>query len=148
MAYMLKLSDERAEQLRQIAAAKNTTIPELIADLIRDEIKAGTIPGTVPGIDLARDGDTIHIKAQGFEASFPMNEGPTLADLLRDSTTATADPERRRRWLEGMAALSGVRIVRTGRNSLKLVSPLTGREHSLPVSVAADLGDEIDRAVS
>ena len=90
MSFMLKLPDERGEQLRQIATAKNTTIPELINALIRAEVEAGTIPATVPGIDVAKEGDTIIIKAKGFEASVPMGEGPTLADLLKGSATMTA----------------------------------------------------------
>lgn len=145
MPFMLKLPDERGEQLRQIAAAKNTTIPDLIADLVRSEIEAGTIPATVPGIDLVRDGDVINIKAHGFEASIPANEGPTLADLLRDSATATADPERKQRWFEGLAALSGVKVKRMGAG-VRLVSPLTGNEYPITFGVAADLGDQIEKA--
>ena len=72
MPFMLKLPEQRGEQLRQIAAAKNTTIPDLIAGYIRAEITAGTIPAAVPGIEVAADGAAITIRAQAFEASVPM----------------------------------------------------------------------------
>lgn len=140
----ISLPNERVEQLRMIAKAKNTTIPEVIAAFVRAEIERGTIPATIPGIDVATDGPTITIKAKGFEASVPVKEGPTLSELLKASATATADPERKMRWIEGMAALSGVKMKRAG-NGLKLVSPLTGREFPLNLDVAADLADQIDR---
>lgn len=144
MSFMLKLPDERGQQLRQIATAKSTTIPELINALIRAEVEAGTIPATVPGIDVAKEGDTITIKAKGFEASVPMGEGPTLADLLKGSATMTADPDRKLRWIEGLAALSGIKVKRTG-NGVKLVSPFTGKEYPLAFGVANDLADQIER---
>lgn len=144
MSYMLKLPVERGEQLRQIAAAKNTTIPELIAGLVRSEITAGTIPAAIPGIDVAKDAANITIKAHGFEATFPANEGPTLADLLKGSATSNADPERKLRWIEGLAALSGIKVKRTGQG-VKLVSPFTGEEYSLAMNVAADLADQINQ---
>lgn len=144
MSFMLKLPDERGEQLRQIAAAKSTTIPDLIAGFIRAEIEAGTIPAAVPGIDVANDGSTITIKAHGFEASVPMGEGPTLADLLKGSATAHDDHDRKQRWMEGLAALSGVKVKRMGAG-VKLVSPFTGKEYPLAFGVAADLAGEIER---
>lgn len=141
----ISLPNERVEQLRMIAKVKNTTIPEVIAGFVRAEIEKGTIPATVPGIDVSTDGPAITIKANGFEATVPMGEGPTLADVLKGSASATADPERKKRWLEGLAALSGVKVKRAG-NGVKLVSPLTGREFALNLDVAADLADQIDRA--
>lgn len=145
MSYMLKLPDERGAQLRQIAAAKNTTIPDLIAGFVRAEIEAGTIPADLPGIDVAKEGESITIKAKGFEATIPANEGPTLADLMRTSGNAPSDPERKLRWIEGLAALSGIRVKRAG-NGVKLVSPSTGEEYPLALHVASDLADQIDRA--
>lgn len=143
MSFMLQLPDERGEQLRQIAAAKNTTIPELIGALVRAEIEAGTIPATVPGIDVATTGPEITIRAaNGFEATIPTSEGPTLADLLKQS--GPADLERKKRWIEGMAKLTGVKVKRMGAG-MKLVSPITGKEYPLAFGVAADLGEQIER---
>jgi hypothetical protein len=144
MSFMLKLPAERGEQLRQIAAAKNTTIPDLIADLIRAEITAGTISADIPGIEVAKSAETITIIAQGFEASVPMNEGPTLADLLKGSANVTDDPERKARWIEGLATLSGVKVKRMGAG-VKLVSPFTGKEYPLAFGVAADLAAQISQ---
>lgn len=147
MVYMLKLSDERGEQLRQIAAAKSVSVADLIADYIRSEVAAGTIPAGIPGVDLKSTGDEIRIVGRdGFEVTIPASQGPTLGDVLRGAATVTNDPEQKKRWAEGLAALTGVRVTRTGPNSLKLISPLTGREHSLPLNVAADLGDQIEKA--
>jgi hypothetical protein len=144
MSFMLKLPDERGKQLRQIAAAKNTTIPEVIAGFVRAEIANGTIPATVPGIEIGADGPNITIKAKGFAGAIPATEGPILADLLKGSATATADTERKKRWIEGLAALSGVKVKRTG-NGVKLVSPFTDDEYPLSFGVAADLADQIKR---
>lgn len=143
----ISLPNERVEQLRMIARVKNTTIPEVVAGFVRSEIEKGTIPAAIPGIDVASEGASITIKANGFEASVPMNEGPTLADLLKGAATATADPDRKKRWLEGLAAMSGLTVKRAG-NGVKLVSPITGREFplNLNLDIAADLGDQIDRA--
>lgn len=141
----ISLPNERVEQLRMIAKAKNTTIPEVVAAFVRAEIEKGTIPAAIPGIDIDTDGPTIMIKAKGFEVSVPMGEGPALSELLKASATATADPERKLLWIEGMAALSGVKMKRAG-NGLKLISPLTGREFPLNLDIAADLADQIDRA--
>lgn len=144
MSNHIRLPSERIEQLRQIATAKNTTIPELIAGFVRSEVTAGTIPANIPGIDVAKDAATITIKAQGFEATIPANEGPTLADLLKGCATSNADPERKLRWIEGLAALSGIKVKRAG-NGVKLVSPVTGKEYPLNLDVAVDLADQIDR---
>ena len=147
MVYMMKLSDERGEQLRQIAEAKGLSVADLIADYIRAEIIAGTIPADIPGVNLTSTDDEIKIVTRdGFEVTIPTNEGPILGDVLRGAAAMTDDPERKKRWIEGLAALSGVRVTRTGPNSLKLGSPLTGREYSLPLNVAADLGDQIAKA--
>ncbi|SIS57231.1 hypothetical protein [Phaeovulum vinaykumarii] len=147
MVFMIKLSDERGEQLRQIAQAKKLAVADLIAEFIRSEVAAGTIAPTVPGVDVQKAETAIVITANGFKASVPMNEGPTLADVLKGTATLSNDPERKKQWLEGAAALSGVKVKLTGRHSLKLTSPLTGREYSLPLSVAADLGDQIQKVV-
>lgn len=140
----ISLPNERVEQLRLIAKAKNKTIVEIIADYVRSEIAAGTIPGTVPGIDVRKTGPEITITGRDFSVSLPAEEGPTLADLLKQSGSATADPERKERWIASLATLSGVKVKRAG-NGVKLVSPITGREFPLNLDIAADLADEISR---
>lgn len=144
MSNHIRLPAERIEQLRRIARAKNKSIPEVIADFVRTEISAGTISAAVPGIDVAGVGDMITIKAQGFEASVPMGEGPTLAALMKNPDAATA-PDRKKRWLEEAAWLSGIKVKRAGKG-LKLVSPLTGREFPMNLDVAVDVADQIERA--
>lgn len=143
MSNHIRLPSERIEQLRQIAEAKNTTIAEVIAGFVRSEVAKGTISGALPGIIVAAEGPAITIRANGFEASVPKVEGLALADLLKAS--GSADPERKARWAEGLAKLSGMKVKRAG-NGLKLVSPNTGQEFALNLDVAADLGDQITRA--
>lgn len=146
MSYMLKLPDERGVQLHRIAEAKNKTVGELIADYIRSEIEAGTITSEVPGVEVTKTGPEIVVKARdGFEVSIPLGQGPTVAELLRESGELTpSDPERKARWLEGLGALTGVKIKRMGAG-VKIVSPITGKEYPLASGVAADLADEIER---
>ena len=140
----ISLPNERVEQLRMIAKARNTSIPEVIAGYVRAEIEAGTIPAEIPGIKIVNTGPVITIKAGDFSAEIPAAEGPVLADLLRDAGSLKADPERKKRWLEGLAGLSGIKVKRAG-NGLKVVSPLTGREFALNLDVAVDLGDQIEK---
>lgn len=142
----ISLPNERAEQLRMIARAKNQTIPEVIADFVRAEIAKGTIPADIPGIDVTKTGPEIVVKAaSGFEVKIPLGEGPTLADLLRESGKLTpSDPERKARWLEGLGALTGVAVKRAG-NGVKIVSPITKREFPLNLDVAVDLANQIDK---
>ena len=54
------------------------------------------------------------------------------------------DAARKRRWLEGLAALSGVKVERMAQG-VRLVSPITGKKYPLTFGVAADLADQIDR---
>ena len=141
---LIRVPEEHADQLRQIAAAEGKTIVEALSGMIRAKVAEGVIPAAVPGIDVAAEGATITIKtARGFEASVPMSEGPTLADLMKNPGAAS-DPERKKRWIEGLAALSGIKVKRSG-NGLTLVNPITGREHALALTVAADLADQIER---
>ncbi|WP_031327899.1 hypothetical protein ACTTAF_12135 [Rhodobacter capsulatus] len=146
MPYMLRLPDERGAQLRQIAEKKNTTVSELITDYIRSEIEAGTIPSNIPGINVAKAGESIAISAPGFEASVPLQEGQTLADLLRKSAALSpSDFERKKQWFDGLAGLSGVTLKRMGAG-VRIVSPVTGAEYPLASGVAEDLATEIERA--
>lgn len=141
----ISLPNERVEQLRMIAKAKNTTIPEVIAGFVRAEIEKGTISAELPGIKVAAEGPAIIININDFEVSVPMGAGHSLAAVLKNAAFSTADPEGKKRWLESLAALSGVKVKRAG-NGVKLVSPTTGREIPLNLDVAADLADQIDRA--
>lgn len=134
---------ERIKQLELIAKAKGTTIPNLIGDYIRTEIAAGTIPADIPGIEVVKAPDSITIRAQGVSVVIPMGEGQTVADLLR-TASEVSDPARKKRWLEGAAALSGVRVKRAG-NGIKVISNTTGNEFPLSLSVATDVADQIER---
>lgn len=140
----ISLPNERVDQLRLIAKAKNVTIPEVIAGYVRAEIHAGTIPADIPGIDVTSADASIKIQSGDFSAEFPRAEGPALADVLRGAGSFNTDPERKQRWLQGLARLSGVKVKRAG-NGLKVISPITGKELPLNLDIASDLGDQIER---
>lgn len=143
----ISLPNERVEQLRMIAKATNSTIAEVIAGYVRSDISRGTIPADIPGIKVSRTGTEVTVKAIGFEASFPMVECVTLADLMKGSGSSISDPDRKRRWTEGSAALTGMKVKRAG-NGMKLVNPITGREFPLNLDVAVDLAGQIERALT
>ncbi|SFI84018.1 hypothetical protein [Celeribacter neptunius] len=146
MSNHIRLPGERVEQLRMIAEAKNKTISEVIGDYVRSEIEAGTIPADIPGVDVAKSEDGIKIVAGDMEALIPMGEGPTVAEVLASAGSFTAkDIERKKRWIEGAAALSGIEVKRAG-NGLKLVSPITKKEYPLNLDVATDLANVIEEA--
>ncbi|GHC17413.1 hypothetical protein GCM10007291_15230 [Gemmobacter nanjingensis] len=141
---LIRIPEEHADQLLQIAAAEGKTIVEALSGMIRAKVAEGVIPAAVPGINVAKTGDVITIKtARGFEAAVPVNQGPTLADLLKNPGAAS-DPERKKRWIEGLAAMSGIKVKRSG-NSLTLINPMTGREYALALTVAAAVADQIEQ---
>lgn len=143
MAFNLKLPDERGKQLQMIAEAEGKTVVDVITDHIRAKIAAGVISADLPGVEVEKAPEEIIIRAPGFTASLPVQEGPTLADLLKQS--GPADLERKKLWIEGLAKLTGVKVKRMGAG-MKLVSPITGAEYPLSFAVAEDLGDQITRA--
>ena len=143
MAFNLKLPDERGKQLQMIAEAEGKTVVDVITDHIRAKVAARVIPADLPGVEVQKTPDQMTIRAPGFTASVPVNEGPTLADLLKQS--GPSDLERKKRWIEGLAKLSGIKVKRMGAG-MKLVSPITGEEYPLSFAVAEDLGDQITRA--
>ncbi|MBY0136902.1 MULTISPECIES: hypothetical protein [Paracoccus] len=146
MSFMLKLPDERGEQLRLIAADKGITIPQVIESWIQKEIEAGTISADLPGVDVTSAGPVIRIEASGFAVEVPSAQGPTLADVLRGAAEMDpSDKDRKRRWLEGLAALSGVKVQKMAAG-VRLVSPITGQVYPLAPGVAADLASQIERA--
>lgn len=144
----ISLPNERVEQLRMIARVKGQTIPALIADFVRSEIENGTIPDAIPGIDVAQVNTEIVVKSNtGFAAAVPLDQGPILADLLRESGNLSAsDPDRKERWLQGLAALSGIQVKRAG-NGVKIISPITGEAYPLNLDIAVDLANQIEKAV-
>ncbi|SEN52869.1 hypothetical protein SAMN04488103_105287 [Gemmobacter aquatilis] len=147
MSYILKLPAERGEQLRQIAAAKNKTVPEIIGDYIRAEIDAQTIPADLPGVEVETTPSELKIIMPGFEGAVPLSQVRILTSALRraDDEAAPEGKEHIRNLRAGIAALSGVSVKRMG-GGLKLVSPITGRKYPMAFGVAADLADQIDRA--
>lgn len=147
MSYILKLPAERGEQLRQIAAAKNKTVPEIIGDYIRAEIDAQTIPADLPGVEVQKTPSELKIIMPGFEGAVPLSQVRILTSALRraDDEAAPEGKEHIRNLRAGIAALSGVSVKRMG-GGLKLVSPITGRKYPMAFGVAADLADQIDRA--
>jgi hypothetical protein len=143
MAFNLKLPDERGRQLQMIADAEGKTVVDVITDHIRAKVAAGVIPADLPGVEVDNAPDAITIRAPGFTASVPIGVGPTLADLLKQS--GPSDLERKKRWIEGLAKLSGITVKRMGAG-MKLVSPITGQEYPLSFAVAEDLAGQIERA--
>lgn len=147
MAFNLKLPEERGIQLQQIAEAEGKTVVDVITDAIRVKIEAGVIPADLPNIEVVKTPDGITIDAPGFSGDVPAGEVPVLAEALRMAATklTPADVERKKKLIEGLAALHGIKVRRMGAG-VKLVSPITGEEYPLAFGVAADLGDQIARA--
>ncbi len=146
MVHILKLQDERGEQLRRIAAAKGVTMIQVIEQAIQREIDAGTIPPDLPGVTVTQTPDAVRITMPDFDGELSALEAARLADSLREAgpTLTADDAARKRRWLEGLAALSGVKVERMAQG-VRLVSPITGKKYPLTFGVAADLADQIDR---
>ena len=147
MSNHIRLPGERVEQLRMIAKVKNKTISEVVGDYIRSEIEAGTIPASIPGVDVAKSEDGIMIVAGDMEAFIPLGEGPTVAEVLASAGSfSVKDTERKNRWIEDAAALSGIEVKRAGKG-LKLVSPATQKAYPMNLDLAADLATMIKSAL-
>ncbi len=145
MSYLLKMPDERGAQLKMIAEREGKTAVDVVSDMIRTKLAEHGIPADLPGVSIAKSDKTVRIEMPNFEGELSAIEAATLADRLRDAS-AGANAERKRRWLEGAAALSGIKVERMAQG-VRLISPLTGQTYPLTFSVAADLADQIDRTV-
>lgn len=144
MAVNLKLHDERGAQLRLIAKARGVTMAQVIEEAIQREIDAGTIPADLPGVTVAKTGNAVKIEMSDFTGEASAVEAAKLADSLREAGEASADVARKKRWLEGMGALTGIKVERMA-HGIRLISPLTGKKYPLTFSVASDLAEQIKR---
>lgn len=61
---LIKIPDERAEQLKAIAAVQNLTVTDLIGQFVNAQIKAGKIPDTTPGFVVTKNGKQVEIAAE------------------------------------------------------------------------------------
>ncbi len=146
MAYNLKLPDERGHQLQLIAEAEGKTVVDVITDHIRAKVAAGVIPADLPLASVNKTDEGLTIAMPGFEGSIPASEVPLFTGALRAAGTklSPAEVERKQRFYETLAALSGIKVKRMAAG-VKLISPITGREYPLAFGVAADLADQIER---
>lgn len=148
MTHNIKLPDERGEQLKMIAEREGKTVVDVITDHIRAKIAEGVIPADLPHVEVTQTETSVAIKAPGFNGDVPVGEVPLFANILRDvgAKLTPADIERKQRLLEGLGALTGIKVERMARG-VRLVSKLTGEEHPIAFGVAADLADQIERKV-
>ncbi|MFA7433930.1 MAG: hypothetical protein WCZ72_09470 [Gemmobacter sp.] len=146
MAFNLKLPVERGKQLQMIAEAKGKSVVDVITDHIRAEIAAGTISADLPYMEVEKTPAGVSIATPGFAGEVPAAEAPVLVGVLREAGAklSPADVERKQKLIEGLAALSGIKVKRMAQG-VKLVSPFTGKEYPLAFGVAADLADQIER---
>lgn len=146
MAFNLKLPDERGKQLQMIAEAEGKSVVDVITDHIRAKVAAGVIPADLPFASVEKTATGLSLALPGFEGDVSAGEVPALAHALRSAGAklTPADLERKQRLIEGLAALSGIKVKRMAQG-VKLVSPITGQEYPLSFGVAADLADQIDR---
>ena len=146
MPKILKLSDERGEQLRQIAAAEGKTMVAVVEDFIRAKAADGVIPADLPGVSVMKRGRVIEINTADFAGQVPLREAKTLSETLRAmSRQSAADSiERRQKLAEGAGALSGIKVERMA-NGVRLVSPIDGKRYPVVFNVAEDLADQIER---
>ena len=147
MAFNLKLPVERGKQLQMIAEAEGKSVVDVITDHIRSKVAAGVIPADLPYADVTKTDTGLNITLPGFDGDVPASEVPALADALRAAGVklTPADVERKRKLIERLAALSGIKVKGMAQG-VKLVSPVTGKEYPLAFGVAADLADQIERA--
>jgi len=146
MAFNLKLPDERGRQLQLIAEAEGKTVVDVITDHIHAKVEAGVIPADLPNVDVKRTGNGLVVSLPGFAGDVPAPEVVALTEALRGAGAklTRADVERKQALIEGLAALSGIKVKRMAQG-VKIVSSLTGAEYPLSFSVAADLADQIER---
>lgn len=153
MAFNLKLPDERGKQLQMIAEAEGKTVVDVITDHIRAKIAAGVIPADLPYVDVTKTDTGLTITAPDFAGEVPADKVQDFAVALRETVImrdagkklSPADVERKQKLIEGLAALSGIKVKRMAQG-VKLVNSRTGKEYPLAFGVAADLAKQIERA--
>ena len=148
MPYMLKLPDERGAQLKMIAKHEGRTAVDVVSDMIRAKLAEHALSADLPGVTVTRSNNKLRIEMPGFEGEVSASDAAKLADSLRDAgaLSTPVDRARKQRMLEGLGAVSGIMVERMAQG-VRLVSPVSDKKCPLTFGVAADLADQIDRAV-
>jgi len=146
MTHNIKLPDERGEQLKMIAEREGKTVVDVITDHIRAKIAEGVIPADLPHVEVTQTETSVAISAPGFDGSLPVDKAPLFTNVLREvgAKLTPADIERKQRLLEGLGALTGIKVERMARG-VRLISA-SGQEYPIAFGVAADLADQIERS--
>ena len=140
----LRISSDRAEQLRGIASARGRTITSLIDTLTIENIVMGYIPDQTPGIEYEPvDGDLAMIINGKLLEPLSLSEARDLADMLDDPGRCiglfTSD--------EAMA----VEVRKAGRGGVLLTATLSSSgekvQRVFTRSVARDVARQIRNAV-
>lgn len=136
----LRLSSDRAIQLKALADARGTTMSGLIDDLVGAELRAGTIPDATPGIRYARRGDKVSIAIEEATFTISTKDANVLAASLVDRNKLSL------LLADGEADDVALEISNVGRSvELKVSGPFNLKRNFTP-SVAADVARQMRAA--
>ncbi|MCD1634540.1 hypothetical protein K7H91_12230 [Martelella mediterranea] len=135
----IHVSPRRIDQLKAIAAARNTSVSDAIGHMIRKEIAEGTIPANIPGIVIKRTDAGVSVQLDdGPVKVMSVKSAVNLVEAIRDSVALG-------RKIVGPTC--GYSIEPRGRG-FKLFVPDPGEGISLSGDLALDIADQIEQAVA
>lgn len=141
MPTMLNLPDERVDQLRAIAAARQLpTLSAAVGYMIRKEIAAGTIPAGLTGVSVAAVETGVSITFGDQSPAIYAKAGAVkLACTIREVARGEAG---------GLADIAGNWIVRGKGAGVKVHVPAASNPRAFSRDVALDLADLIEAAAA
>lgn len=139
MPTMLNLPDERVDQLRAIAAARQLpTVSAAVGYLIRKEIAAGTIPAGLSGISITSGEPGVSIAfGDKLPVIYTKANAAKLANTIREVARGEAG---------GLADITGNWIVQGKGAGVRVHVPAGTDPRTFSRDVALDLADLIEAA--
>lgn len=151
MPVLVKLPDERGQQLKMIAEREGKTMVEVIEDHIHRKIEEGVIPADLPGFEVEiKQGASISLKAMmaEFEVVVSDERAKLAAEVLRLSANAKSATEAMlRRDMIKKVAEGSLKIEGTA-NGVRLIDLKSGKTYTTTSSVAIDIAEQIERVLN
>ena len=145
----IRLSTDRAEQLRALAEVRRSTVAGLVDDLVSAELRSGDLPDTTPCVTIARGNDgQVTLTVEGVALPpLPAGELNDLAGYLENPKTAKGAEKRLVAFYgengDTMAEVGHVgraiefKITHAGASARKVMTPSVARDLARQLRAAA-----------
>lgn len=138
MSQMIKLPDERAEQLRTLSKNLGISIAECIGLFINEQIEKGNLEPDVPGFRIIKNDKGYKLKTDIADFRFARQKFlDDAAKAIRAITKPGTDNPL-------MPSPEGMKLARRG-TSIKIIETSSGKQITLAPSVANDVAGMLER---